>query len=180
MRGFTLIELTISLAILAIILTAALPTFREIQDRHATDTSTRQMKRTLMHARIWALENEKMATLCPMNDNICQSDWTQPLTIFEDKNRNLIKDENEYLAYKLYNHAPRGIWLKKRQAENYIKFDEKGHAFSSATTFIYCPNSQENKHARQVVLSFQGRIRSDHYLSSRGTPYASLGDLNCP
>lgn len=179
MRGFTLLELMISIMILSIIVAVSIPSFTNIQDRFATDFAKGRMQKTLLAARSWALANRKPILVCPMLDGICSSSWNDPLTTFYDLNDNLALDNDEQLIFQLPEHSPRGSWSKKRANENYIKFNEQGHAFSSATTLLYCPSSGNHQNARQLVISFQGRIRTNNYLSSRGTPYASLAPLKC-
>jgi type IV fimbrial biogenesis protein FimT len=179
MRGFTLVELIISIMIFSIIISVGVPSFLNMQDRFSTDFAKGRMQKTLLAARAWALANRKPIIVCPMLDGKCSSSWNDPLTSFYDKNDNLSLDDDELLIFQLPDHSPRGSWSKKKEKQNYIKFNAQGHAFSSATTLLYCPDSGNHQNAKQLIISFQGRIRSNNYLSSRGTPYASLAPLQC-
>lgn len=179
MRGFTLIELTIVILITGIIVGFGIPSLGGIRDRLETDRAKGLMMQTLNQARSWALSNSKPVIVCPLKNRQCSSDWTDPLTILHDQNEDLVLDNTDTIISQVVDHSNLGIWMKKRPTQNFVKFTRQGHAFSSATTFIYCPNSKNFDNARQIVISFQGRIRSNYYLSSRGTPYASLNPLEC-
>ncbi len=178
-RGFTLVELLVSLLILTIIVSLAPPSYTQLMDRFASDTSTHSLKKMLTRTRILALEMRQALTLCPMTGKDCSSDWSQPLTIFSDDNRNQKLDDEEQHIRTLEEHTSRGYWLKSRAAQNFIRFNEQGHAFSSASTFIFCLDSGRQEYARQVVISFQGRLRSASYLNSQGNPYSHFKKLRC-
>lgn len=180
MRGFTLIELMVVILIFSMIAVAGVPAFNSLRDRLATDISKRVMQKTLGEARSWALSNNKPVVVCPLRNERCSASWNDPLAIFFDKNDDQILDSDDALIYQTPAHSPRGAWFKKKPELNYIKFNAAGHAFSSATTFIYCPDSKNLDNARQLIISFQGRLRTKSYLSSRGTPYANLRNLTCP
>jgi len=179
MRGFTLIELVASTATLAIILSAGTPALISMIENHYATTSLSSLRTTLMSARNIALINTQETTVCPMKNDACVNDWNQPLAVFADINSNLELEPNESLHLIVSNEIHRGHWQKKRSSMYYIKFSPQGHAFSSATTFLYCPDSGKGTHAKQLVISFQGRIRTNSYLSSGGAPYAALAPLSC-
>ncbi len=179
MRGFTLIELVASTATLAIILTAGVPALTSLLDSHYAKTSLSSLRSTLMSARNIALIRTQETIVCPMENNACVNNWNQPLVVFSDINDNLKLEPDETIHLIVSNEINRGYWQKKRSSMHYIKFSPQGHAFSSATTFLYCPDSGQATHAKQLVISFQGRIRTNSYLSNRGAPYAALAPLSC-
>ncbi len=180
MKGFTLIELMVSTVILGILLSTATPAFNHLLDNFHAKHALSSLTNALTHARMLALKNELNITVCPMQKKQCTYDWSQPLAIFTDLNQNLQLDRHETLHISISNQIKDGYWQKKKSKNNYIRFNPLGHAFSSATSFLYCPDSGKNKYAKQLVISFQGRIRTNHYLSRRGTPYAALAPLSCP
>lgn len=180
MRGFTLLELIVSTAILSIILTVAIPSLVDISNSHRSNASVTQLRKVLIGARHLALSNSQKVTVCPQLNNVCNNNWQNPISVFIDSNDNAEIDTDEKLLLTASNSNNRGNWFTRNAATTNIAFNGRGHAFGSATTLLYCPTSGDNEYARQLVISFQGRIRSDRYLSNRGTPYASLGSFNCP
>jgi prepilin-type N-terminal cleavage/methylation domain len=179
-KGFTIIELLVSTTIIGILLSAAAPSLNLLFDRFHARYALSSLRDAFTHARTLALKSGASITVCPMQTTQCGHDWDQPLAIFMDLNQNLRLDPNETLHVSISNQITHGYWQKKKSKNNYIRFNPLGHAFSSATSFVYCPNSGRNDYAKQLVISFQGRIRTNHYLSSRGTPYAALAPLSCP
>ena len=179
-HGFTFIELMVTCGIMAIIASTGIPALSNMFDNHQSSNSVRQLRQVLMSARSIALNKTTRITVCPIQNKKCNSDWKKPLAVFNDTNNNKTLDDGEKLYLTASNENSHGTWLTRSATMDSVNFNPQGHAFGSATTFLYCPNSNENQFARQVVISFQGRIRSDYYLSSQGTPYASLGSFNCP
>lgn len=180
MRGFTIIELLVTITISSIILSTAVPGLINLNENHRSSSSVAQLRTIFTSARNLALSNNKRITACPISNQACSNDWKKPIAIFFDQNNNERIDEGDIHVLTASNESSSGDWLVRNAETKSIHFNERGHAFGSATTFLYCPHSGRNQHARQLIISFQGRIRSDYYLSNRGTPYASLGSFICP
>lgn len=180
MRGLTLIELIVCTAILSIIFSVVTPSIVDVYDNHQSNSSVTQLRKVLTAARNIALNSSQKITICPNINGACNNNWQNPLSVFLDSNENKLLDEGETIFLTASNENNRGIWQARNGNITTIRFNERGHAFGSATTFLYCPTSKRNQYARQLIISFQGRIRSEKYLSSRGTPYASLNGFNCP
>ena len=179
MRGFTLIELIIVTAILSTTLSVGIPNFRAMLENHHARISLYTLRKILHKSRILALEYRIKVTVCPLKEKQCSNDWSNPLIAFNDINSDQVLDDNERVFMSVQNTMHYGFWQKKKATQSYINFTPLGHAFGSATTFLYCPNSGYDSAGKQLVISFQGRVRTNSYLSNRGTPYANLAPLSC-
>ena len=179
MRGFTLIELIVALAVLSIIMSTGVPKFSDMLDEYYADIALSSLKNVFQKTRILALNNSQETIACPFKDNQCSDDWSLPIGVFHDQNQNLKLDPKELLYFKLSNEVKHGYWQKKRVKASFIKFTAQGYAFSSATTFLYCPDSGNSNSAKQLVINFQGRIRVNSYLNANGSPYSNLSPLSC-
>lgn len=179
MKGLTLIELMASLAILTIILSVAVPGVGLFIEKHQANAAVSTLKSVFIKSRTLALEHKLTITACPIQNNQCSISWDDPITVFTDNNNNQIIDSGELIFFSTQMNISTGYWQKKRANTPYIKFSPQGHAFSTATTFLYCPYSSKAQLAKQLVINFQGRIRVNHYLTSNGTPYASIAPLAC-
>lgn len=179
MKGLTLIELMICTALLVIFLSVGIPGTHELIEKYEAKSAVKQLKGTLMSARALALNKRVSVTVCPISNTQCINNWNDPITAFSDSNNNQILDPDEtpYFSTKL--DTPAGYWQKKRINAPKVNFSPEGHAFATATTFLYCPYSTHNHLAKQLVINFQGRIRVDNYLSNRGLPYANISPLTC-
>lgn len=179
MRGFTLIELIVALAVLGSFLGLGIPAMHNLIERHDSQTAYFSLRRTLQQARIQAQDQLTDVTVCPMKGTACLADWSAPIHVFTDLNFNQTLDEDETLLFIAHIDTRFGYWQKTKAKQNYVRFNPLGHAFSSASTFLYCPYSDHDNLAKSIVISFQGRIRTGQYLSSRGTPYAQFSNMNC-
>lgn len=179
MKGLTLIELMAAVAILTIILSVAVPGTGYLLEKYQADIAIANLKSILMKSRVLALEHETTVTICPIQNNRCSQSWDDPITAFSDFNNNQFIDQDEQIYFSTQMNISSGYWQKKRINTPYIKFGPQGHAFSTSTTFLYCPYSGKTKLAKQLVINFQGRIRINNYLSQSGFPYPGVAPLAC-
>lgn len=178
-NGFTLLELMSTTVILGILASATLPNLSFWIDKYATSTNVRAFIQIIKFARYQALKSGTHITLCPVNNSACTSNWNDPISVFQDKNKDQRISSDEEVLMSAHIPMDQNQVITRSGTGNHLKFNWKGHAFGSATTFVIC--ARENHQAsRQVVISFQGRVRSQRYLSRNGVPYASLNGLTCP
>jgi len=179
MRGLTIIELLVYLAILSALIAISIKVdFFSTLDRYRSYTEIKLLTDGLNNARLLAIDSKEAITICPFTELRCSTDWQLPIAVFSDSNSDYSLDQNETLHY-LYPPLKSGIIKTRSNINSGIVFTPLGHAYSSASTLIYCPNSGNNRFAKQIIISFQGRIRKQNYLTSNATPYSSLGSLSC-
>lgn len=90
-HGLTLIELLTVITLLVLLLTLAVPSFSALLDRTRVETSTDQLQRLLMLARISAVTQQQSVTLCASQTGLqCDSDsfsgvqrWQGALLFFD-------------------------------------------------------------------------------------------------
>ncbi|MGR6873373.1 GspH/FimT family pseudopilin [Pseudomonas sp. HK3] len=179
MRGFTLIELMVSTAILASFLALGVPAMQGMIERHESNTAFYNLRRTFANARGLAQDKSINVSVCPIQGADCTSSWDDTVTVFNDRNFNNTVDEDEVVFFSTSISNRHGYWLKTKSNQSYVRFNPLGHAFSSASTFLYCPYSDHDKIAKSIVISFQGRIRTAPYLNKQGIPYAKYSTIDC-
>lgn len=76
-KAFTLVELLVTLSVLAILLSIALPNFQRQIANNRTSVLAEDLIGAINFARIEAIKRGKAITFCPMNDakTGCGSDW---------------------------------------------------------------------------------------------------------
>lgn len=96
LSGFTLIELMIGLALVAVLLGIAAPTFREAMMNVRISAQANDLFTDLALARSEAVKRNVPVLVCPSaNGTDCTTGWTNGWLIFADANRNNAKDANE-------------------------------------------------------------------------------------
>jgi prepilin-type N-terminal cleavage/methylation domain-containing protein len=89
--GFTLVELLIAVAVGAIILVAALPSFSAVLHKNRISTATSQLYVSLNVARSEALKRRNAVRVCPSsNSSTCRNDgdWSDGWIIFDNTDGN--------------------------------------------------------------------------------------------
>lgn len=85
--GFTLIELLVALAVLAILLTIAVPSYRQMVEQARTDSQSGELLTTLQFARSEAVKRNSRVTVCKSSDGeTCATagDWSAGWIVFPD------------------------------------------------------------------------------------------------
>ncbi len=159
--GFTLVELLTVLAIAAIFTAIALPSFQGIGERNRVAADVNKLVRALNLARSEAIKRRIRTTLCRSSNPeaglpTCSGTWTQGWILFSETiNDNQQYDNNEPLI-AVHNGLQNGNTLKWNNGNN-IRYLPSGTTSNLGGTFTIC--SQDNKHARGIIISSSGRVR---------------------
>ena len=89
-RGFTLVELGVTLTVLAILVGLAVPSFANMTQRNRLTAAANELVAALQTARVEAVSRGQSVALCPSNAAAQQcvgSDWSR-LIVFIDADRN--------------------------------------------------------------------------------------------
>ena len=105
MKGFTLLELMITLAIVAIVVSFGVPSFRGIIMDNRLVSQTNQFIRSINLARSAAVSFQRNAVLCVSTNYdaavptcAAGTDWSNGWIIWIDKNRDSVTDANEVVS----------------------------------------------------------------------------------
>lgn len=94
--GFTLVELLVTVAVLAVIIGLAVPSFRGVMQRNRLTTAANEFVATLQLARMEAVRRNLRAVVCPTSTGTgCGgADWSR-VVVFVDRNSNGAVDAAE-------------------------------------------------------------------------------------
>lgn len=159
--GFTLLELTITLLIISLILTIALPGFsHQIQSNH-TRSATLDLLESINHARTLAISHGQRATIRN------RGGWEQGWQVFIDKNNNGLFDEDDVLLQE--RQASDRIKISgNRWVADYMSFIPSGESRLvgrnngggfQAGTLTLCPAAPGAGY--KLVLARSGRLRME-------------------
>ena len=94
--GFTLIELMITIAVLAVLLAIGLPSFQQSLRSNRAATATNEMMAALSLARSEAIRNKGGGAVCPSTGGTaCGGTWSDGWLVWADTNGNGALDAGE-------------------------------------------------------------------------------------
>ena len=157
--GFTLIELLITLSILTILLTLALPNFSAEIKNSRVKTATLSLQEAIAFTRTQAVSANGRATMAK------QTDWVKGWEIFIDLNNNGLRDQDEKII--LQHEQLKNIHiLANGPVKNNVSYIGTGESRNAggtdgggfqAGTFTICP--EEKGKGYELVLARGGRVR---------------------
>ena len=165
-RGFTLLELLITIAILAILVTLSFSGNTDLNEKTRAEAFMLELKRHITFARAKATTSDEIVILCPVDptklsaneDLTCINDWKNNQIIsFIDKNNNGTYDVgNDDLLRVMERLIPSD---NLKAPDTRLRFDSSGRIVNSnGGQFIYCPLNQ-TEHAKVMTLTVGGTTR---------------------
>ncbi|MDA8622313.1 GspH/FimT family pseudopilin [Psychrosphaera sp.] len=156
LKGFTLIEVLVTLALFAIITTSVAPSIGNFFTRNKVASILNNHSSALQLARHTAVSQNAFVVLCPTADmQTCDTDWNLTKMIFVDENQDNSLNANEEIIGS--GDMVKGFTIKSTQ--NLIRFAPVSTAETVNTTITICPKEGDTLHARALVLSNVGRVR---------------------
>lgn len=156
--GFTLVELMVTVAVLAILITLAVPSFRDLLSNSRSATLTNELVFSLKLARSESIKRGLRTEVCPRttaNAATCSAsadDWSNGWVVRITEG---CVDDCEVLYDSRQGVATHDV----RYNQARVPFDRSGRLLGSiGGTFTICDPAVKAS-ARQVVLSGSGRTR---------------------
>ena len=142
--GFTLIELIVIIAIVAVFAAIAVPNFLSYLPKHRLNGAARQVMGDLMAARMKAVKENCDVAVAFVTDNSEYRIWT-------DSNNNGIKDSGEEITKDIQSNY-RDVIIKSTKN---IEFHSRGTANPYGIIVLSLPNSAGSKN---VKVHITGRV----------------------
>ena len=154
-NGFTLLEMLVTVAILAILVGVVAPSINTILVKNRVTGDINTLSAIAQQARFSAVNEQFDVILCPTtNYDTCVNDWANAKMIFIDENSNGSRDSSESL---IASSDPLNTGNTINGISGAISFSEQGSISTSATITI-CPKSKDTSYASALLLSLYGRI----------------------
>ncbi|MGP5550519.1 GspH/FimT family pseudopilin [Psychrobacter namhaensis] len=162
-QGFTLVELIVTIAVLAIIMTIAAPAIRTQLARMEAKRIKNQVENSLTLAKTESYIRRKNIIVCLSNaGGRCHRDSDQTLLLFIDKNDNKNFDAQTDLLIRQRALNPKYAKLSLHVGgrRHYIKFwGDSGKPRGHFGHIKYCPTVAYNNAMYLISFSQSGRIR---------------------
>lgn len=164
-RGFTLVELLISLAVMAVLMTFAVPSFHSLMDSSKLTAASNALLSSMHLARSEAIKRGARVVLCKTaNGFVCaeRGGWEQGWIVFHDANNNGERDGNEVVIQRIQPLAASLRLTGNSTVAKYVSFvstggtKQVGGGFQAGTLTVCNESAGE---ARKIVLNAVGRPR---------------------
>ena len=163
LRGITLVELTITLAVAVIALAVVAPGWDGLAERSRVTTAANSLLTDLRFARSTAVTRNLPVSLCPSSDgSSCSGNpfgWQDGYLIFADTDGDRDRGPDETLLRR-HEGQPSALQLHSTAGRPAVRFRPDGAAWSTNTTFSVCLGDNPDSY-RAVVLYGSGRARVD-------------------
>jgi type IV fimbrial biogenesis protein FimT len=161
-RGFTLIELIITVVIVVILLTVGVPSFQEMMRNNRAATQANEFLTALNFARSEAVKRGRNVSLCPSTDQASCSgtDWSGGWIAFVNPNGDATVDTGEVIL-RVWEALSGNPTFTGPSAMGY---QPTGQPVGGATQFDYALGT----HTQCVLINAVGR------------PHVEKDDASCP
>jgi type IV fimbrial biogenesis protein FimT len=158
-KGFTLIELMITLAIAAILLGLAAPSFNDLIKDNRLTTQINALSASLNLARSESIKRSLTVTVCKSTGGTqCGGEWSDGWIVFEDSDGTDGNVDANDTIIRVNSALTIGNTLNFNNG-NYVKYSSTGFG-SIAGTFTLCDDRDSaNKYAKALIISPSGRTR---------------------
>lgn len=160
-RAFTIVELIICIAMIAILVSIAIPYFHEYRSKQEAKNIPIKLSQINRYARSQAAVFNQNIVICPSQDSVsCQANqWNKNILVFIDKNKNRQVDVDEQILHIDALNLKYGN-LSWRGALSLPSVTYQAHTalpIGSNGSFYYCSTHLSNQ--QRIVLSKMGHMR---------------------
>lgn len=155
-QGLTLIELLVTVTLLSLLLSAAMPALSYWFNKQQADGAAYSALRHVAKARALAVEDNRRISFCGVNNsNECVRNNIREYVVFYDRayDHAIDSDDKVYSRFKL-SYSGR-VRLRVGTA-TFIAFEPSGYARVPGSLY-FCPKSGDKKLMRRVTVSSAGR-----------------------
>ncbi|HEY8048618.1 MAG TPA: GspH/FimT family protein [Ramlibacter sp.] len=165
--GFSIIEMTVAVAIVAALALAALPAMAGYLQASRVRSTTSDLFSTLLFARGEAARTNVRVVVCNSADGsrcAAAGGWEQGWIVFHDTNGNGVPDAGEPIVQHGHPAATGLRASGNSTVSRYVSYTPEGLAKLvgggfQAGTITVCPASLEPADARQIIVNSGGRPR---------------------
>jgi type IV fimbrial biogenesis protein FimT len=166
-RGFTLLELMITLSIVAVTLTLAAPSMRQLIHATQVRTEVSRLRAAINLARSEAVIRNSSVSVCPSTMAvtglpICSGAYADGWIIFSNRDRDKVVDAGSDEVIRVFEALPRGYTMTNRAgtriANEIITFLSDGSSRRNRTLLV-CSPFGDRIEPWSVVMNIVGRVR---------------------
>jgi type IV fimbrial biogenesis protein FimT len=149
-KGFNLIELLITIFLISIFLTIAVPNFQHLVIENRVDTHVQQLVAAIQFARTEAIKRGENVIFCKSNNSLtCGGQWNNGQIVLVNQ-----------VVIRVFPTLPKGDDLKLFGSfgkNEQLEFLPQGFTNGQQGSIYYCPTEKE--YGMRIVIEQTGRIR---------------------
>ena len=160
--GFTLIELIITMAVLAICAGVALPSLRSFMEQQRTLAAISSLTSHMSLARMAAVTRNQRTVLCPSrNGNSCEAgtDWSTGWMLFLDEDGNRQPDSGDEVLRVDLEPTSRHLRVVSTVGRQQLRYLPDGRSAGANLTISICNKAGDV--LGRVIVNNMGRPRSE-------------------
>jgi len=182
-NGFSLIELLISMLIVSVMMSFAIPSSQMFLAGRHSEQVLATLRSTINFARQTAIALNAPVIMCPKANNGCgpRNTWHNGAIVFADFDNDHQPGPNDFIATHMQPISHGRIYWRAFRNRSYLKFTGRGLTDWQNGHLIYCADDGDLTQARQVTLNYAGRTYSSSDTNGDGIHEDGAGrPLRCP
>lgn len=149
LRGFSLFEILAALAVMMILLSSALPSWRDMVRSNAVKAAAAEWMSTVQQARAESLRRGVALSVIPVQAD----DWSPGWMILRDVNGNGKRDQDEEPILR-YGPMPAGVRVEMAFGQNQLRFEPTGRPGQAGNLQLSAGDKR-----RKIIVNLLGRAR---------------------
>lgn len=161
-RGFTLVEMLMVVAILAVLVSVAAPSYGKLFGRTQTGPARAALSTALNLARMTAAARRSTVVVCPSDDlRTCTrtTQWHHGWIVFADRDRDGTRSGDEELL-SVQQALPAGAAVVSTTGRMRVTYSADGFSPGSNLTLTACSRTAGPDAAIALIVNNAGRVRS--------------------
>lgn len=161
-KGFTLIELMVTIAIAAILITAGVPAFNQFVKENRLTTQVNALVHAFNIARSEAIRQRTSVGICAADTTVtpltCGTDWTKGWVVYADEDGDSAIDSAEVIS--VFPSISGGNTLAATLATSPLAYQASG--LSTTCGYFKVADQSDASLAKWVIVSPTGSIRTSN------------------
>ncbi len=174
-KGFTLVELMLTLVITTILVTLSLPSLNTLITSFERHGAVHDLLGLFALARKHAVMNGTLVTVCPLDaQKKCGTNWNGEIHAFSDP-ENTRSASSEQAILQTISPQGNGKFTVRSLHKSFFQFHPTGFTYSDLGNITWCPDSGDPTQAAQIIVSRGGRVRIARDRNGDGIPEDANG-----